>query len=93
MARALAPDIVLAEEPTANLDSATGRDLIGMLRDLNRGTGTTFLIASHDPAVIDAANLCIRLEDGRVAEANRCSGRAESAGANFHSQQTREIDS
>lgn len=68
-------------------------DLIGTLRDLNRATGTTFLIASHDPAVIDAANLCIRLEDGRVTEANRCSGRVESAGANFHSQQTREIDS
>ena len=93
MARALAPDIVLAEEPTANLDSATGRDLIGMPRDLNRATGATFLIASPDPAVIDAANLCIRLEDGRVAEANRCSGWAESAGASVHSQSTTEIDS
>lgn len=97
VARALAsePDIVLADEPTANLDSATGRDLIGMLRDLNRATGTTFLIASHDPAVIEAANLCVRLEDGRVTEVNQCGGQAKqvAAAVNSRSYQTMETDS
>ncbi len=64
---------MLADKPTANLDSATGHDLIGMLRGMlrNRTTGTTFLIASHHPAVIDAANLCIRPEDGRVTDVIR----------------------
>jgi len=68
VARALAsqPDIILADEPTANLDSHTGEDLIGLMRRLNREHGTTFLIASHDPKVISAAGLLIRMEDGRI---------------------------
>ncbi len=68
VARALAtgPDIVLADEPTANVDSKTGRDLIHLMQDLNRRFGTTFLIASHDPAVIQAAGRLLRVEDGRI---------------------------
>jgi len=68
VARALAsqPAIVLADEPTANLDSHTGEDLIGLMYRLNREHGTTFLIASHDPKVINAAGLLIRMEDGRI---------------------------
>ena len=81
MVRALAPDIVFADKPMANLDSATGHDLIGMLRDRNRTTGTTFLIASHHPAVIDAANLCIRRKDGQVTDVIRCGDSAEVVGA------------
>jgi len=68
VARALAcqPDIVLADEPTANLDSHTGEELIGLMHRLNGEHGTTFLIASHDPRVIDAAGFLIRMEDGEV---------------------------
>jgi len=68
VARALAsqPDIILADEPTANLDSHTGEALITLMRRLNRAHGTTFLIASHDPEVIKAAGLLIRMEDGKV---------------------------
>jgi putative ABC transport system ATP-binding protein len=68
VARALAskPDIVLADEPTANLDSHTGEELINLMYQLNREHGTTFLIASHDPRVIEAAALLIRMEDGRI---------------------------
>ena len=68
VARALAskPDIVLADEPTANLDSATGRELIALMKELNSEYGTTFVISSHDPAVIAAAGRLVRLHDGRV---------------------------
>jgi len=68
VARALAsqPAIVLADEPTANLDSHTGEELIGLMRSLNQQHGTTFLIASHDPKVIAAAALLIQMEDGRI---------------------------
>jgi putative ABC transport system ATP-binding protein len=71
VARALAmsPDIVLADEPTANLDTATGRDLIGLMKHLNAEFRTTFLISSHDPAVIDSAGLLVLLRDGRVVQA------------------------
>lgn len=68
VARALAsePDIVLADEPTANLDSATGRELIGLMKRLNKEYGTTFVISSHDPAVITAAGRLVRMHDGRI---------------------------
>ncbi len=68
VARALAvsPDIVLADEPTANLDSATALALVGLLQHINQEFGTTFLIASHDHHVIDLARRVVRIEDGRV---------------------------
>jgi len=68
VARAIAarPAIVLADEPTANLDSTTGTELIELMRDLNRDYGVTFVFSSHDPKVIDRAARLIRLEDGRV---------------------------
>jgi putative ABC transport system ATP-binding protein len=68
VARSLAtgPELVLADEPTANVDSRTGRDLIALMRRLNRRFGTTFIISSHDPAVIDAAGRLVRIEDGRL---------------------------
>lgn len=70
VARALAgnPDIVLADEPTANLDSQTGEELIALMRQLNESHGTTFLIASHDPAVLKAGKQLLRMEDGRIVE-------------------------
>lgn len=68
VARALAsrPEIVLADEPTANLDSATGRSLIELFQRLNEQSGVTFLFASHDPMVIQQARRVIRLKDGRI---------------------------
>ena len=68
VARALAsePDIVLADEPTANLDSTTGRELIDLMKRLNKEYGTTFVISSHDPAVMAAAGRLVRMHDGRI---------------------------
>ena len=70
VARALAagPDIVLADEPTANLDSATGKTLIALMERLNREHDTSFVLASHDPMVIGRARPLVRLEDGRVVD-------------------------
>lgn len=70
VARAIAaePALVLADEPTANLDSKTGADLVELMRTLNRDRGVTFLISSHDPKVIDRVDRVIRLEDGQIVE-------------------------
>jgi len=70
VARALAtrPEIILADEPTANLDSQTGNDLITLFRELNEQFHTTFLFASHDPAVIRQGRRVVRLKDGQVME-------------------------
>lgn len=70
VARALAtgPDIVLADEPTANLDTLTARDLLELIQRLNDDFGTTFLISSHDPDVKRAARRLVNLADGRVAD-------------------------
>jgi len=69
VARALAanPAIVLADEPTANLDSKTSAALLDTMRELNEKSGTTFVFSSHDQRVIDRARRLIWLEDGRVA--------------------------
>jgi putative ABC transport system ATP-binding protein len=68
VARAIAaePALVLADEPTANLDSRTGTELIRLMRRLNHERGVTFLFSSHDPKVIDHADRVIQLEDGRI---------------------------
>ena len=70
VARALAgePALVLADEPTANLDHETGRAVIELMHDLNRESRTTFLYASHDPELIRLANRVIGLRDGRILE-------------------------
>ncbi len=69
IARALVkrPGVVLADEPTANLDSATARDILDLMRALNRSLGTTFVFSTHDPMVMDYARRLVRLRDGRVA--------------------------
>ncbi len=66
--RALAtqPAIVLADEPTANLDSDTSAGLLDLMQELNEELKTTFLFSSHDPVVIDRARRVVRLLDGRV---------------------------
>ncbi len=70
IARAFAakPALVLADEPTANVDSKTGTGLIDLMRDLNANHGVTFVISSHDPKVIERAERVVRLEDGRVVD-------------------------
>lgn len=70
VARALAaePDLILADEPTANLDSHTGEALMALMRDLNERRGMTFVIASHDPAVIASARTLVTMQDGRIAD-------------------------
>ena len=69
VARALAgrPAIVLADEPTANLDHETGKAVIALMQRLNRDNGATFLYATHDPELIRLAGRVIRLRDGRLA--------------------------
>jgi len=68
VARALVgnPPLVLADEPTANLDSATGATIIDLMREMNRRDGTTFVFSTHDPKVMAHASAVVRLEDGRV---------------------------
>jgi len=68
IARAIAPEpaVVLADEPTANLDSATSGELLQLMRHLNREHGITFVFSSHDPQVIDLARRVVRLRDGRL---------------------------
>jgi putative ABC transport system ATP-binding protein len=62
------PELILADEPTANLDSETGSDLLDMMRGLNRRTGMTFLFSTHDRMVMERADRVITLHDGRVAK-------------------------
>jgi putative ABC transport system ATP-binding protein len=62
------PKLVLADEPTANLDSETAAHILDLLAKLNTETGTTFVFATHDPAVMSRARRLVRLRDGRIAE-------------------------
>ena len=73
VARAIAskPALVLADEPTANLDSTTGEELIELMRTLNQEHGITFLFATHDPKVMHAATRVVRMLDGKIAEDER----------------------
>jgi putative ABC transport system ATP-binding protein len=68
IARALAnrPDVLLADEPTGQLDSATGRSIMGLLRAVVRSEGVTAIIATHDPLIIDLADRVVELRDGRL---------------------------
>jgi len=65
------PAIVLADEPTANLDSETAGNLLGMMRQLNEKEMVTFLFSTHDPMVIEQARRVIRLRDGLVQDDRR----------------------
>lgn len=68
IARALVTDplIVLADEPTANLDSQTGQQIIDLMKALNEQQGTTFIFSTHDYKVMEHANAVIRLADGKI---------------------------
>ena len=73
VARAIAgePALVLADEPTANLDSKTGDALIELMRRLNAEQGITFVFATHDPKVMAAASRIVRLRDGQIEAEER----------------------
>jgi len=73
IARALAthPVLVLADEPTANLDTENGRQIMDIMQRLNADTRTTFIFATHDPRVIPFARRVVELRDGRVADNSR----------------------
>jgi ABC-type lipoprotein export system ATPase subunit len=70
IARALVnrPAIVLADEPTGNLDSTTGGEIMDLLRRLNREEGVTLLLVTHDVEAAAFADRVIQLRDGRIAE-------------------------
>jgi putative ABC transport system ATP-binding protein len=70
IARALAPKpaLVLADEPTANLDTANGHQVMDIMKKLNKETGVTFVFATHDPRVISYADRIVTLEDGLIAK-------------------------
>lgn len=69
IARALvtSPAIVLADEPTANLDSENGHNIIELMKSLNRREQTTFIFSTHDPRVMDQASRIVKLVDGKLA--------------------------
>jgi putative ABC transport system ATP-binding protein len=68
IARALSnePKIILADEPTGNLDSATGRTVIDLLLSINRTRGTTVIVVTHDPDIASMADARVSLKDGRA---------------------------
>ena len=73
VARALAskPSLVLADEPTANLDSETSEELLDLMLELNTQDGVTFVFASHDETVVSRARRVVTLRDGLVATDER----------------------
>jgi len=70
IARALVkrPQIVLADEPTGNLDWVTGRKIAELMKDLNRKEGITFVVVSHDVSITDVADRVIHLQDGKISK-------------------------
>jgi putative ABC transport system ATP-binding protein len=60
------PSLVLADEPTANLDSKTGAELLDMMRELNRKSGITFLFSTHDQQIMERARRLVTLKDGKI---------------------------
>ena len=73
IARALVkgPTIVLADEPTANLDSVTAEEIMALMHAMNEKLGTTFVFSTHDPRVMNHATRLIKLRDGRVESDER----------------------
>ncbi|MGB8984924.1 MAG: ABC transporter ATP-binding protein [Anaerolineales bacterium] len=72
VARALAtdPKLILADEPTANLDTENGKQVMDIMQRLNKETGVTFVFATHDPRVIKYARRVVTLRDGLIVENN-----------------------
>lgn len=83
VARAFAcqPPILLADEPTGNLDSATGRQIIDLILGLHRDYGTTLVLVTHDPSLASQMERVIALRDGRVDSDRSATGEPDPAGA------------
>jgi len=79
VARALSirPSFVLADEPTANLDTENGSQIMDIMRRLNKETGTTFIFATHDPRVIKYAERVVTLRDGLIVNGNEAASKHE----------------
>ena len=78
IARAMAgePKLVLADEPTANLDSVTAARILDLVEGLNATTGCTFIFATHDPALMARARRCVRMHDGALIPDTHLEARA-----------------
>ena len=68
------PDLVIADEPTANLDSATGNEVLQVIKGLNERDGVTFIFSTHNPAILSFATRLIRLKDGELGDCRRGGG-------------------
>ena len=77
VARALAinPKVILADEPTANLDTENGKQVMDIMQRLNKETGVTFVFATHDPRVIGYANRVVTLQDGLITKDSKANGK------------------
>jgi putative ABC transport system ATP-binding protein len=73
IARALIkqPSIVLADEPTANLDSKNGADVLDLMKEMNKKYQTTFIFSTHDQMVMDYASRLVKLHDGKIQNDER----------------------
>jgi putative ABC transport system ATP-binding protein len=82
IARALAndPPLLLADEPTGNLDTATGHSIIELLLGINRARGTTLVLVTHDPELAARAEVAIALKDGRISSISRREPQGVAAG-------------
>ena len=69
------PSIVLADEPTANLDSKTGRGLLDMMKKMNQDKKVTFVFSTHDRMVMNYAQRLLRIRDGRLVDDQAKNGR------------------
>src|SRR5258706_3630814 len=78
VARALAtnPKLILADEPTANLDTENGRQVMDIMQRLNKETGVTFIFATHDSRVIGYARRVVTLQDGLITQDNKVNGKS-----------------
>ena len=77
VARALAPKptLILADEPTANLDTTNGQQVMEIMKKLNKETGVTFVFATHDPRVINYAQRVVTLQDGLIVKDSKTNGK------------------
>ncbi len=83
VARALVtrPALVLADEPTANLDSVTGGQVVDLMKEMNRQGGTTFIFSTHDARVMSHASALVRIADGQIVAAREAPPREAASGA------------
>lgn len=74
------PSVVIGDEPTGDLDTATSDEIVGVMRNINEQTGTTFILVTHNPEVAEACDRTIRMRDGAVIDHGLAEERARQAG-------------